>query len=76
VFGGQFGQFTIPDAEIASGEFKDGRITFVIATTTGDKERMTKYEGVVEGNSINGTTEGPGRDGTPMKREWNATRAQ
>jgi hypothetical protein len=76
VFGGQFGQFKIADAEIVSGEFKDGRITFVIATKTGDKERTTKYEGVVEGNSIKGTIEGPGRDGNPMKREWNATRAQ
>jgi len=76
VFGGQFGQFKIADAEISSGEFKNGRITFLIATKTGDKERMTKYEGVVEGNSIKGTYERLGRDGTPMKREWNATRAQ
>lgn len=76
LFGGQFGQFKIPDAEIAAGEFKDGRITFDINSKTGGNDRTTKYEGVVEGNAIKGTIEGPGRDGTPMKREWNATRAQ
>ncbi|MEN9636082.1 MAG: hypothetical protein RL077_4486 [Verrucomicrobiota bacterium] len=70
VFGGQFGQFKVADAEIASAEFKGGRITFV----TGN-ERTTKYEGVVEGDSIKGTIDGTGRDGRPLKREWNATRA-
>ena len=69
VFGGQFGQFKVADAEIASAEFKGGRITFV----TGN-ERTTKYEGVVEGDSIKGTIDGTGRDGRPLKREWNATR--
>lgn len=70
VFGGQFGQSKVPDAAIVSGEFKNGRITFV----TGN-ERTTKYEGVVEGDSIKGTIDGRGRDGKPMRREWNATRA-
>ena len=69
VFGGEFGQFKIADAEIRSAEFKDGRITF----ETGN-ERTTKYEGVVQGDSIKGHSDGTGRDGNPLRREWNATR--
>ena len=58
VFGGQFGEMKVPDAEIVSGEFKDGRITFLTGT-----ERTTKYENVVVEDSIKGTSEGTGRDG-------------
>jgi hypothetical protein len=71
VFGGQFGEFKVPDAPITSAEFADGRITLVAGN-----ERTTTYEGVVSGDLIKGTSEGTGRDGKPLKREWNATRAK
>jgi len=69
IFGGEFGQFKIADLEIASAEFNDGHITLVT-----DNGRTTTYEGVVQGDSIKGTSIGTGRDGKPLKRAWNATR--
>ena len=36
----------------------------------------SKYVGKIEGDTLTGTIEGPGRGGEVMKREWVAKRAK
>lgn len=75
--GTQGGQFQIPDTAIADASFKDGAIAFTVTTEFNGNKRTTKYEGKLEGDTIKGTIERPGRDGgAPTKNEWVATRAK
>ena len=74
--GATMGQFEIPDRPIEAGSFKDGAISFSVTTEFNGNKRTTKYTGKLAGDKITGESEGPGRGGEVMKREWNATRAK
>ena len=70
------GQFEVPDTEIGDGSIKDGTISFTVTTEFNGNKRVTKYTGKLDGDSIKGESEAPGRDGAAQKREWNPTRAK
>lgn len=74
--GATMGQYEIPDTAIADGSFKDGVISFTVTTEFNGNKRTTKYTGKLAGDKITGESEGPGRGGEIMKREWNATRSK
>ena len=70
------GQFEVPDTAIDDGSFKDGTVSFAITREFNGNKITTKYSGKLEGDTITGNTEGPGRDGEVQKRDWKATRAK
>ena len=74
--GATMGQYEIPDTAIADGSFTDGAISFTVTTEFNGNKRTTKYTGKLAGEKITGESEGPGRGGEIMKREWNATRSK
>ncbi len=74
--GATMGQYEIPDTAIADGSFKDGAISFTVTTEFNGNKRTTKYTGKLAGEKITGESEGPGRGGEVMKREWNAARSK
>ncbi|MDB6114172.1 MAG: hypothetical protein JWQ62_1117 [Lacunisphaera sp.] len=76
MLGAKMGQFEVPDAAIADGAFKDGTVSFTVTTEVNGNKRTTKYEGKVDGDTIKGSSEAPGRDGAVQKRDWTATRAK
>ena len=62
--------------EITDGSVKGDVVSFSIERTGGDgTKRVSKYSGKLDGDTITGTSEQPGRDGAPMSREWVAKRA-
>jgi len=63
------------DTPITNGTFKDDQITFTVVREFNGNKFETKYQGKLDGNTIKGSSEGPGRDGQVMKREWSATRS-
>ena len=66
------GQLDISDASC-----KDDAIAFVTVVSMGGNNFSIKYEGKLEGDTIKGTIERPGRDGgPPNKQDWNATRVK
>lgn len=66
----------VPDVAIADASFKDGTVAFSVTREFNGNKRTTKYQGKLEGDTIKGSSERPGRDGNLMKTEWNATRAK
>ena len=70
------GQFKLPDTAIADGSFKDGTVSFTVTSEFNGNKRTTKYEGKLEGDTIKGSSEAPGRDGNVQKRDWTATRSK
>jgi len=73
------GTVTNPRAEaaISGGTFKDGAIAFTTELTFGENKIVIKYAGKLEGDSIKGTIERPGRDGgAATKTDWVATRVK
>ena len=78
LLGMQGGQFQVPDTAISDGSFKDNAISFAVTNEFNGNKRTSKYEGKLEGDTIKGTVERPGRgDGAaPVKTEWLATRAK
>lgn len=74
--GGSMGQFEIPDAAIADGAIKDGTVSFTVTTDFNGNKRTTKYEAKLDGDTLTGSTEAPGRDGAMAKRDFKATRAK
>ena len=63
-------------ADIASAAIKDDVVTFSVEREFGGNKVVTKYSGKLAGDTITGESEGPGRDGATMKREWVAKRAK
>jgi hypothetical protein len=61
---------------IEEGTFKDGMVSFKVTRTRNDQKFTTKYSGKLEGDTIKGTIESPGRDGQLRTREWTATRVK
>jgi hypothetical protein len=75
--GATMGQFEIPDTAIADGSYKDGVVSFTVAREFNGNKFVTKYSGKLEGDTITGTIEAPGRNGgEPTKRDWKATRSK
>lgn len=63
------------DAPIEHASFKDGKVAFSVTREFNGNTVVIKYEGQLEGDTIVGTIERPGRDGgAPTKTEWKATR--
>jgi hypothetical protein len=60
---------------ISDASFKDGQIAFSVVREFNGNKLETKYLGKLDGDTIKGTSEGPGRDGQVTKRDWTATRA-
>lgn len=70
-YSNQFG-----DAKIAHGAIKDDVVTFEVVRNLGGSDYVVKYQGKLEGDTINGTIEAPNPDGgEPRKLEWHAKRA-
>lgn len=66
-----------PDVAIGEGSFVDGVVAFSVTREFGGTRFVIRYEGKLEGDTITGTVERPGRDGgAARKREWIATRAK
>ena len=77
MLGIQRGDFNIPDTAISDASIKGDAIVFSVAREFNGNKFVTKYEGKLEGDTINGTSERPGRDGgAATKREWLAKRAK
>jgi hypothetical protein len=74
--GAQTPQGQIPDVAIADASFKDDTVAFSATREFNGNKRTTKYTGKLEGDSIKGSSERPGRDGNVQKSEWVATRAK
>ena len=63
-------------AQISDASYKDDTISFSVVRETQNGKITTKYMGKVEGDTIKGTMEVPGRDGETRKLDWTATRAK
>jgi hypothetical protein len=74
-FDGPMGK--VPDVAIADASFKEGAVAFSVTREFNGNSVTTKYEAKLDGDTLKGSTERPGRDGgAPVKRDWNATRAK
>ncbi len=74
--GASMGQFEIPDTAISEASFKDGTVAFAVTMDFNGNTRTTKYTAKLDGDTLTGSTEAPGRDGNAMKRDWKATRSK
>jgi len=74
--GFNMGQFEVPDTAIADGVVKDGMVSFTVTTEFNGNKRTTKYSAKLDGDTLTGSTEAPGRDGAMAKRDWAAKRAK
>jgi len=74
VLGMQRGDFQIPDAPIGDASFQGGVVAFTVTREFNGNKFVSKYEGKLEGDTIKGSSERPGRDGGTTKRDWVATR--
>ena len=61
--------------EITDGTFKGDMVSFKVEREFNGNKFVTKYSGKLAGDTITGESEGPGRDGETMKREWVAKKA-
>lgn len=64
------------DTPISDASFKDDQIAFSVVREFNGNKFETKYQGKLDGDTLTGSSEGAGRDGQVMKREWTATRAK
>ncbi len=75
LMGYQGPQGLIPDNPITQTSYKDGAIAFAVEVSFGDTKYVIKYTGKLEGDTIKGAIERPGRDGgASTKTDWVATR--
>ena len=74
--GASMGQFEIPDTAISEASFKDGVVAFSVTIDMGGNTRTTKYSAKLDGDTLTGNSEAPGRDGAAMKRDWVAKRSK
>ncbi len=75
--GASMGQFEIPDTAISAASLKDGAIAFNVELDFNGNKFVTKYSGKLDGDTITGSVERPGRDGgAPTKTDWVAKRAK
>ncbi len=65
------------DTAIGNATFKDDTVAFTVTREFNGNTFVFKYEGKLEGDTITGTIERPGRGGgAPTKSEWKATRVK
>ena len=64
------------ETPISDTSFKDDQIAFSVVREFNGNKFETKYQGKLDGDTLTGSSEGIGRDGQVMKREWTATRAK
>ena len=64
------------ETSLSDASFKDDQIAFSVVREFNGNKVATKYQGKLDGDTLKGSSEGPGRDGQVMKREWTATRAK
>jgi hypothetical protein len=76
MLGVQRDQFQIPDTPISDASFKNDVVAFTVTREFNGNKFVSKYEGKLEGDTIKGTSERPGRDGGATKRDWLAKRAK
>lgn len=77
LLGGQGPRGQMPDVEIGDASFKDETVAFTVTRTFNENKFVVKYGGKLDGDTIKGSSERPGRDGgAPQKRDWVATRAK
>lgn len=76
LLGAQTPMGQIPDAAIGDASFKDDAVAFNVTREFNGNKVVIKYTGKLDGDTITGSTERPGRDGNVMKRDWTATRAK
>ncbi len=76
ILGMQGPQGQIPEVAISDASFKDDTVAFSVTREFNGNKFTSKYTGKVEGDTIKGSTERPGRDGAVTKRDWNPTRAK
>lgn len=71
MLGRQAGNFSVPDTRISDATFKDGQIAFSLKRELNGQTFVIKYEGKLEGDTIQGTFErgAIGKAG-PSKSEW------
>lgn len=69
--GGRMGETAIGDAT-----FKDDAIAFTVTREFQGNSFVVKYAGKLEGDTITGSIERPGRDGKTTKVDWKATRTK
>ena len=63
------------DSPIGDASFKDGQLAFTVTREFNGNKFVIKYAGKLDGDTITGTIERPGRGGgDPVKTEWKATR--
>ena len=64
-------------AAIAGGTLQQGRVAFSVLRGSGGKTMLIKYAGQLDGNTITGTIERPGPNGSPpAKSPWKASRGR
>jgi len=64
------------DTAIGDASFTEGHVAFTITREFNGNKFVVKYDGTLEGDTITGTIERPGRDGgDPVTVEWKAVRA-
>ena|ERR1700678_1541613 len=63
------------ETPIENATFTDGTLSFSITRERNNVKVTTKYEAKLDGDTLKGTSEAPGRDGgAARKRDWTATR--
>lgn len=63
------------DAPIGDASFKEGNIHFTVTREFNGNQIVIKYDGKLDGDTITGKVERPGREGdSPVILEWKATR--
>lgn len=65
------------ETPISDATFKDDTVAFSVVREFNGNKMTSKYTGKLEGDTIKGSSERPGRDGgAPQKSDWVATRAK
>jgi len=64
-----------PEVPISDATFNDGVVAFTVRRELNGNSVAVGYQGKLSGDTINGTSERPNRDGgAPQKRDWSAVR--
>ena len=66
----------LPETPISDASFADGVVKFSLTREFNGRSFTSKYEGKLDGDTIKGHIERPGRDGEVRKNDWNATRTK
>jgi hypothetical protein len=70
------GQFEVPDVKIDEAAIKDGTVSFSVTNEFNGNKFTSKYTAKLEGDTLTGSVERPGRDGGMTKTDWVAKRAK